>query len=118
MGREETFLPSTVYTKGYDREQALISVGEGWSALINRAFDELAKYAPHVVVLQVKEKYGGLRIYSSPYHEEFDKFITELEKESFTVCERCGAPGKLRSGSWYLTLCDEHAEGRKPIKPF
>lgn len=118
MKLEETFLPATVYTKGYSREHGLTSVGKGWSGLVNRAFDELSKYDPHVVVIQVKEKYGGLRIYSSPYHEEFDRFITELEKESFTICEECGAPGQLRSGGWYVTLCDEHAKGRTPIDPF
>ena len=100
-----------------NREAALNSVGSGWASLVNKAYDYLAQH-PNVTVVQVKEKFGGLRIYTDVYDEEIDNFIISLEKESFEVCEECGERGNLRAGSWYRTLCDLHANGREIIQPF
>lgn len=111
-------MPGCVYYKGYNREQALESVGPGWATLVNTIFDKVQTYTPGIIISQVKEKYGGLRVYCESYNEEFNMFLIEVEKASFFVCEKCGATGKLRGGSWYQTLCDEHANGRTPIKPF
>lgn len=116
--KEYPFTPGNFYSKGYTREGALQSVGAGWAGLVNEVFDELEKSRPLVLVDQVKEKYGGLRIYTSPYEEEFDKLIQSIERRSFEICEECGQVGKLRGGEWYKTLCEEHADGREPILPF
>ena len=113
------FLPASFYAPGYSREQALESVDIGWHGLINKVFDKLESIKDIIIVIhQVKEKYGGLRIYTSCIHEEFDKFILELETESYKICEKCGEPGKLRGGGWYVTACDAHASNRPTITPF
>lgn len=116
MKKEEVIYPTFVVHSGYTRQLALNSVGQGWSGLINEVFDMLEK-TKGVKIIQVKEKYGGLRIYTDFMHMEFDKFIMDIEKRSFTVCEQCGKPGNLREGSWMLTQCDEHAGGKKAIEP-
>jgi hypothetical protein len=37
--------------------------------------------------------------------------IHKAEKESLTICEVTGKPGKLRTDiGWYRTLCDEEYE--------
>lgn len=108
--------PTFVVHEGYDRKLALDSVGQGWAGLVNEVFDMLEK-TKGIKVIQVKEKWGGLRIYTDFMHMEFDKFIMDIEKKSFTVCEQCGKPGQLREGSWQLTQCDEHAGGKKAIQP-
>lgn len=116
MKKEVEFIPGKFYSKGYTREQALQSVGNGWALLVHKIFDEHKNY-PHITIDQVKEKWGGLRVYTAPMHEDFDKFVIGVEHESFHVCEVCGKEGQLRNGHWYNTLCDDHAEGRPPIKP-
>jgi hypothetical protein len=68
--------------------------------------------------VQVKEKFGGLRIYTDVYDEEVDKVLMSLEIDSFNICEVCGDAGKLRGGSWYRTLCEDHADGKESIEPF
>jgi len=108
---------------GYDRELAKESVGEGWSTLIDAIFDKRDELKIDTKIVQVKEKYGGLRVYTGAFyddaaHDEFDNFLMEMEKKSFTICEDCGKPGQLRSGGWYRTLCDEHANGRDAVEPF
>jgi hypothetical protein len=78
---------------------------------------------------QVKEKFGTLRFYVSMHAsdegqhvvEQFGQMmslrpvagiasvqalISEAEEKSGTICEHCGAPGSLRQGGWWRTLCD------------
>ena len=52
--------PATYVPGGYDLETGLESVGRGWQDLVRRAFDALPE--GHTIV-QVKEKFGSLRIY-------------------------------------------------------
>lgn len=107
-----------VIRDGYTREMALQSVGEGWSSLVNEAFDMLTNVLGDVRVIQVKEKFGGLRIYTDVYVENIESIITDIERRSFSICEQCGQFGELRSGGWYQTLCEEHANGRSTVDPF
>ncbi len=100
-------MTSTNY-KGYTREMGLTSVGKGWAPLINRVFDKLETIKGSIKIVQVKEKWGGLRIYTDYSNKELDKVIYDAEHESLEVCEVCGQSGKLRGKSWYYTSCDEH----------
>jgi hypothetical protein len=59
-------------------------------------------------VIQVKEKFGGLRFYMSESTSEIELAIQDAEEESLTTCETCGRSGKLRGGPWYIVACDEH----------
>jgi hypothetical protein len=58
---------------------------------------------------QVKEKFGGLRFYFMSGDEFVQGAVALAERMSYTICEECGEPGKLRSGGWMRTLCDRHA---------
>jgi hypothetical protein len=60
-------------------------------------------------VLQVKEKFGGLRIYVNDADDNIRLRIETAQLESFRTCEICGQPGTRREGGWIKTLCDEHA---------
>jgi len=108
---------SFVNYKGYTREMGLKSVGDGWASLVNRVFDKLENIEGSVKIIQVKEKFAGLRVYTDYSNTELDKVIKEAERESFKVCETCGRPGKVRGKGWYYTACDIHAKnGDTPHK--
>lgn len=96
--------------KGYTREMALKSVGAGWAPFIHRIFDKMDTIKGSVKIIQVKEKFAGLRVYTDYSNAELDKVINEAERESFKVCETCGRPGKVRGKGWYYTACDIHAK--------
>jgi hypothetical protein len=98
----------SVNYRGYTREMGLTSVGKGWAPLINRVFDKLETIKGSIKIVQVKEKWGGLRIYTDYSNKELDKVIYDVEHESLEMCEVCGQSGKLRGKSWYYTSCDEH----------
>jgi len=107
--------PTYVIHEGYDRELALQSVGDGWASLVNEVFDFMATMKTSVKIIQVKEKWGGLRIYTDAMHVVLDKKIIDVEQRSFTICEVSGAAGKLRNcDGWYRTLSDVEG-GQYPV---
>lgn len=56
---------------------------------------------------QVKEKYGGLRVYFNGGDDYVDGLISMAENMSYKICETCGNPGKPNEGGWIVTLCDK-----------
>lgn len=62
--------------------------------------------------VQIKEKFGSLRIYMNYYFPEIEKLIDDAVKKADETCERCGQPGELRQGGWWRTLCDSCEEKR------
>lgn len=88
-----------------NKESAKLSVGKGWSTLIDLAYRLFER--ENVKVLQVKEKYGSLRLYCGQATLFTLGYISALEDVSRYVCEECGKPGTLRTDGWYKTLCDE-----------
>lgn len=55
---------------------------------------------------QVKEKYGGLRLYFSGGDEYVEGLVSMAEAISYTICEVCGNKGKPNKGGWISTLCE------------
>lgn len=78
---------------------------DGWLDLIDRLDRDLAELDPGYRVLQVKEKFGGLRYYVRSDLADQTAFaarIAAAEEESFRTCEVTGNPGVLAvSGNWY-----------------
>jgi len=82
-------------------------VGKGWRGILDKLIDDLEKMGWNGEVLQVKEKFGGLRFYISYGTKEIQDRIYKAEEESFKTCENCGKPGKLTGTYWIKTLCKE-----------
>jgi hypothetical protein len=55
---------------------------------------------------QVKEKYGGLRVYFSGGDDYIEGLVSMAESFSYHVCEVCGQKGKPNKGGWITTLCE------------
>lgn len=67
-------------------------------------FDEIQQ----VTADQIKEKYAGLRFYYSGGDDFIQGVVALAENMSYTICETCSKPGKVRGKGWYYTACDEH----------
>lgn len=55
---------------------------------------------------QIKEKFGGLRIYYSGGDDYVRGVINLAEEMSFKLCESCGNKGQPNQNGWIMTLCD------------
>jgi len=64
------------------------------------------------VVVQVKEKFGGLRFYVHDATEKQHDYIDFAEYLSYQICEECGTMKDVMSYNlgWIKTLCPEHAD--------
>jgi len=83
--------------------------GDGWYPIIDKLFSNLSM-DPSLEVIQVKEKFGGLRVYLNSYTDEADRLIAEAELQALATCEVCGEEGTLGStGYWLSTRCPKCA---------
>lgn len=85
---------------------------DGWVNLVLELDEKLSKIHPDYALMQVKEKFGGLRYYVSGVNsEEAISLIDEYEAQSFKVCQECSKPGERKSkNGWLRTLCPKHAK--------
>jgi hypothetical protein len=66
------------------------------------------------IQVDVKEKYGSLRIDFSSGNTYLEQLASRAETESKKVCQLCGARGKtVWIKDWCWTLCGYHAKARK-----
>jgi hypothetical protein len=101
------------------KEPCLISCRPGWYGILDQLLGDLRAAAARISVLQIKEKFAGLRFYYA-YDSEPDEALSNLvrtrvgraESESFRTCERCGANTndgdafRRNCRGWLVTLCD------------
>lgn len=96
-----------------------ISVGRGWLPVVREALAQLAKLPGTIDILQIKEKYGALKIVTVPVDEETHYFLRVIGEKSQRFCEICGADGHLwhdgepgKPAGWLRTRCHVHAHTR------
>ncbi len=92
--------------------------GNGWFDILHSLCTDIKNileknHTDGFEVVQIKEKYGGLRFYVTGAYEEIWKRIDRVEEESFKICDVCGKPGKLRGCGWLYTSCEEHERKSK-----
>ena len=55
---------------------------------------------------QIKEKFGGLRVYYGGGDDYVDGLVGMAECWSYKTCEVCGEKGSPNKKGWIVTLCD------------
>lgn len=104
-----------------------IECGDGWYDLIRSVCWEIKQHEENVVMQtkwkqqqdpnyqsdyfpvrfdQIKEKFGGLRIYFNGGDDRVSGMVGLAEDMSYKLCENCGNKGKPNKGGWITTLCD------------
>lgn len=68
------------------REQGLLCE-RGWEGLIREICEKLKE--TDVVFVQIKEKFGQLRIYVENGNEEIWRYLADSDGRYFTTCEEC-----------------------------
>lgn len=87
--------------------------GDGWYRLVERLLDcvqDLAdeQGAMQHVAVQVKEKFGSLRVHWVASDERVDAMTVFAQALSCFICEQCGNPATRDTNGWIRTRCDKH----------
>jgi hypothetical protein len=120
MNKELTEKLATKYPKlfrdlGGDPRQTCmtwgICCGDGWFNILETLCEgiQLANPPEDFCFNQIKEKFGGLRVYASPYIESIEAMISAAETASYKTCENCGSTTDVTVGGerWIRTLCKD-----------
>ena len=91
--------------------------GDGWFELLQDCFRGLRKIrevgiAPNLMLVQVKEILGTLRVYVNGYDEDGIVYavIRNAEARSGWTCDVCGRYGTTGGNGWLSTRCKEHGD--------
>ncbi|AKU11644.1 hypothetical protein AzCIB_1748 [Azoarcus sp. CIB] len=86
--------------------------GDGWFELIDCLSGLIQRHADDtgldVTAIQVKEKFGALRFYTSGGDEYIAGLVSIAGRISESVCEECGARGYLSGNGWMNVRCEAH----------
>lgn len=83
----------------------------GWWGVVSRTLDKLSEGCR---VAQVKEKFGGLRMYTNMCTDRDDRAIQAAETACWFTCQDCGSTGDVdtRGPGWISTLCEPCRKAR------
>ncbi|HEN8800255.1 TPA: hypothetical protein U8251_002854 [Pseudomonas putida] len=91
-----------------------VECGDGWYNLLENLCHDIQAYintehVQQVTFIQVKEKFGELRIYYTLVDNYVDDLVKETARKSKLTCEYCGEPGKHQqtSSGWVKTVCSD-----------
>jgi hypothetical protein len=122
MNQEEFLAKMKERCPNLYKKLSYIECDEGWFNLIkslstiieNKLKDMDPSVVEGIYIVQIKEKFGGLRFYISEYTPFFEGAIELAEALSFTICETCGNSNAMnrRVNGWYRTECDVHYNER------
>lgn len=93
---------------------------DGWYAHIYDMLGRIEEYYKqnaadinNIKVLEIKEKYGELRVYADCSLEGAYSIIKEYELGATEICEVCGQPEKIdKENGWVKTICCNCASKR------
>ena len=93
-----------------------IETDDGWYKLIDTLCMVIKKVETGDLptqIIQIKQKFGGLRFYVGKANAEVFGAIRMAEEMSYNICEHCGSTDnvKRRKKGFVYTLCDKCVEG-------
>lgn len=107
------------YPELFSEDYCGLEINTGWYTLVDTMCRTIVSYNvfmtkkdPYyepVKIVQIKEKFGSLRVYCDGGDSYIDGMVHMAEEMSTNICELCGKPGKVViTGSWLMTRCEEH----------
>lgn len=127
---EERYGSRTIRTPLPNEPHVASFILAGWVDLLDDVIEQLDQVVPSWQVVQVKEKFGRLRLAvrlpdtaagadvgaDVAVDLRARQIVEDAEAASATICDICGAVGRMRHRHhWFITRCDEHADDQ-PIE--
>lgn len=87
---------------------SMLEIDVGWYDLVIKMFKDMINSRWDKTIIQVKQKFGELRVYIPASNPMISDVINEYEMLSKTTCENCGSPNaKTITIRYYITtICE------------
>lgn len=90
---------------------------DGWRVafgdqMIQELSEALGEHAKDFRILDIKEKFGGLRFYCNGATNEAYKVIEKYSRLSYWICIECGKDATLISKGYISPFCDQCAKDK------
>lgn len=91
-----------------------IECGDGWYELLSSVCWRISQHEKNIAhpdyipvkFDQIKEKFGGIRIYYTGGDDYIRGVVSLADEMSYKICEVCGQKGSPNKGGWISTLCE------------
>lgn len=87
--------------------------GDGWLSILENLFEKISVIVKRdnlidFRVVQVKEKFGDLRVYTNNSNQEIKDLIRDAEKLCSISCSECGElSSHTTKGGWISNFCEK-----------
>lgn len=87
-------------------------IGPGWYQIIKKLLQQIKATEPkaNFKIVQIKEKFGGLRVYCQHASPEVLELIDKAALLSYTTCESCGRKAEVKESEegWLRARCGDN----------
>jgi len=99
--------------------------GDGWYDILEQLLDHIDTHFKHkykgvpegFCIAQIKEKFGGLRVYVDGGDDVVHELIRFTETLSYKTCEFCGSNQNVQqSKGWIITACQHCIDNRERLQ--
>lgn len=84
-------------------------VEEGWKIIFLEMCEKIQEVLNRTDlnfrIIDIKEKFGEMRVYCVDSNNEIDGIIQDYSEMSRVICINCGAPAKYLTSSWVRPYC-------------
>lgn len=119
------------YPSGAPREAFDVSCNSGWFPMLRQLLKDIQATGVkprELRILQIKEKFGGLRFYFScentiekEVYDQIQQLVDKAEEASYNICEDCSATEDVQTNGtpyWLRSLCPKCRNARMAeVKP-
>ena len=88
-------------------EWVKINLPSGWTELGRKMIEECEAAEPNFEIIDLKEKWGSIRVSYYPYTDKLRDIVYKYEHLSKQTCCKCGKPAIKISTGWVLPWCDK-----------
>ena len=109
-------MDNQLYFVGFNKlpttlDVVLNQVPNSWRSIVENLINDLFECGWNGEIMQIKEKFGGLRFYISEGSESIFELIDNAENYTEEICIICGEPATtIGGGGWYTHRCETHKD--------
>ena len=104
-------LPMCIQEYIWTNDPSWSAVPKGWHDIVVDLHQHILQVVPDYRIIQIKEKFGSLRVYATCSTNVIaDAIVSHYQELSTKTCDVCGKPGRITNNKRvFAARCIDHA---------